>query len=290
MTIKSVDCFPSISKRLARTLAALMLAGLGGASFIIYCATAMRLHDAQLDTLADKSRLLSEFIAVASTKGETELLHKLTLFEPVRAGTRLTLLRGDGSGLFSDKMNAFRFSVGNDFTVDAPGVAGGKVHGRLEVDVTHDTHMLKGLAATLISATLLCALLTGMAIRWLMRRDLRPLQQLAAQTRAISPQRLDQRLYLERPAEELQPMIDQFNALMERLERAYAQLEGFNADVAHELRTPLSGLRTTLEVMLSKPREARQYHDALAECLDIANRLKVKTILATDPKQEPASR
>ena len=270
---KTTDCFPSISKRLARTLAALMLTGLGAASFIIYCATAMRLQDAQRETLADKSRVLSEFIAVASSNGEAELLHKLTLFEPVRAGTRLTLLRNDGSHLFDDKMSAFRFSRGDNFDVDTPGIAGGKVFGRLEVDITHDTRMLKGLAATLISATLLCAVLTGMAIRWLVRRDLRPLQQLAAQTRAISPQRMDQRLQLDRPAEELQPMIDQFNALMERLERAYAQLEGFNADVAHELRTPLATLIGETEVALSRERSPESLRDTLVSNLEEMQRL-----------------
>lgn len=273
MINKPVDCFPSISKRLARTLAALMLAGLGVASFIIYSATAMRLQDAQRDTLADKSNVLSEFIAVACTKGEAELMHKLTLFEPVRAGTRLTLLRGDGTGLFSDKDPSFRYSVVQDFTVKAPAIAGGAVHGRLEVDTTHDTRMLKGLAVTLISATLLCAVLTGMAIRWLVLRDLRPLQLLAAQTRAISPQRLDQRLKLDRPAEELQPMIEQFNALMDRVERAYAQLEGFNADVAHELRTPLATLIGETEVALSRERSPESLRDTLLSNLEEMQRL-----------------
>ena len=42
----------------------------------------------------------------------------------------------------------------------------------------------------------------------------------------------------------------QFNALMDRLKRAYKQLEGFNADVAHELRTPLATLIGETEVAL----------------------------------------
>jgi len=40
----------------------------------------------------------------------------------------------------------------------------------------------------------------------------------------------------------LQPLIEQFNSLMQRVDRTYVQLEGFNADVAHELRTPLANL------------------------------------------------
>lgn len=266
---------PSISQRLARTLALLMLAGLGVASTIIYSATAMRLHDAQRDTLADKTKVLSEFVAVACNKGgEGELLDKLKVFEPVRAGTHLSLLRGDGTALFSDTGGQpFRYTIGNDFEVPTAAVAGGAVRGRLEIDVTHDTRMLKGLAITLLIATLGCAMLTGMGIRWLVLRDLAPLADLAAQTRAISPRRLDQRLTLAQPAEELQPWIEQFNALMERLERAYAQLEGFNADVAHELRTPLATLIGETEVALSRERSAESLRDTLASNLEEMQRL-----------------
>ena len=267
---------PSISQRLARTLAVLMLAGLGAASAIIFSATAMRLHDAQQDTLADKTRVLSEFIGAACTEGEASLLDKLKVFEPVRAGTQLSLARGDGSSLFSELANpAHRYRIGNDFQVITPSIAGGIVKGRLDIDVTHDTRMLKGLAVTLIIATLGCAVLTGMGIRWLVQRDLQPLADLAAQTRAISPRRLDQRLKLDQPAEELRPWIDQFNALMQRLEQAYAQLEGFNADVAHELRTPLATLIGQTELALSRERSNESLRETMISNLEEMQRLSV---------------
>ena len=267
-------CAPSISEKLARLLSMLMLLGLGVASAVIYSATAMRLHDAQADTLADKTQVLSEFIGVACTHGEAELLNKLRLFEPVRAGSTLSLDRGDGSALYREPAPAgFRYRIGNDFVVQAAGFPGGEVRGRLEIDTTHDTRMLKGLAVTLLLASLGCAALTGMGIRWLVRRELRPLTTLAAQTRAISPQRLDQRLSLDCPAGELRPWIDQFNALMERLERAYAQLEAFNADVAHELRTPLATLIGQTELALSRERPAAELTDTLVSNLEEMQRL-----------------
>ncbi|MBK7261721.1 MAG: heavy metal sensor histidine kinase [Rubrivivax sp.] len=265
---------PSISKRLARTLAMLMLAALGAASAIIYSATAMRLHDAQMDTLADKTKVLTQAVGAACEAGETQLLARLALFEPARAGTLLTLSRGDGSTIYRDADNpVFRDRIGNDFIVPAQRIAGGEVRGHLEVDVTHDTRMLKGLAVTLLVATLGCAALTGMGIRWMVQRDLKPLADLAAQTRAISPRRLDQRLKLDQPAEELQPWIEQFNALMDRLERAAAQLEGFNADVAHELRTPLATLIGETEIALSRERSCESLRDTLASNLEEMQRL-----------------
>nr|MCU0775004.1 heavy metal sensor histidine kinase [Ideonella sp.] len=96
---------------------------------------------------------------------------------------------------------------------------------------------------------------------------------LAAQTRLISAQRLDKRLTLADPAEELRPWVDQFNALMERLERAYQQLEAFNADVAHELRTPLAALIGHTELSLSRERSAASMRETLASNLEELQRL-----------------
>jgi two-component system sensor histidine kinase QseC len=98
---------------------------------------------------------------------------------------------------------------------------------------------------------------------------------------------------------ELRPVARRLDDLLRRLEAAFAREKSFTADVAHELRTPLSGLRTTLEVMLSKPREAGQYREALDECLVIGRRLQAlvdnllslaqlegqRAALATEPVQ-----
>jgi two-component system heavy metal sensor histidine kinase CusS len=108
---------------------------------------------------------------------------------------------------------------------------------------------------------------------WHVRRQLRPLNELAAQTRAISPRRLGQQLALSDPAEELLPWIEQFNALMTRLEQAYSQLEGFNADVAHELRTPLANLIGETEIALARERSADSLRDTLASNLEEMQRL-----------------
>jgi len=60
---------------------------------------------------------------------------------------------------------------------------------------------------------------------------------------------------------------------MERLERAYAQLEGFNADVAHELRTPLATLIGETEVALSRERSNESLRGTLASNLEEMQRL-----------------
>jgi two-component system heavy metal sensor histidine kinase CusS len=271
--MNTLVCHPSIAKRMARAMTVLMLVGLGLVSAIKYSVTTVRMEAEQSDMLTQKSLVLAEFIQHACSQGETELLRKLALYEPVRGNTRLTLWRGDGSPLFEESARPYTHQATLKFEVPAATVAGGVVRAHLEMDTSHDQRVLRGMAITLLSTTLLGALAAGLAIHWLVRRELTPLLDLAAQTRAIAPDRLDQRLRLARPSEELVPWIDQFNALMERLQRAYVQLEGFNADVAHELRTPLATLIGETEVALSRERDNQTLRETLASNLEEMQRL-----------------
>src|SRR3546814_5312927 len=85
-------------------------------------------------------------------------------------------------------------------------------------------------------------LLVSMIGDVLVRRALFPLHDVGRQAEMLSPHRIGERLDESGLAEELQPLVRQFNQVLQRVERAYVQMEGFNADVAHELRTPLATL------------------------------------------------
>lgn len=109
---------------------------------------------------------------------------------------------------------------------------------------------------------------------WIARIGLRPLQRLSEQARALRPKTLSQRLQLEKLPVELEDLTAAFNGALGRLEEAYQQLEGFNADVAHELRTPLANLIGGTQVALSRPRSASEFEDTLQSNLEELERLR----------------
>ncbi|MRW89890.1 heavy metal sensor histidine kinase [Duganella sp. FT80W] len=106
------------------------------------------------------------------------------------------------------------------------------------------------------------------------RLGLQPLRQLSGQARQLSPANLAQRLELEPLPRELAGVTSAFNGALARLEHAYHQLDAFNADVAHELRTPLSNLIGQTQVALAKPRSADELADILHSNLEELGRLR----------------
>ncbi len=84
-----------------------------------------------------------------------------------------------------------------------------------------------------------------------------PLREIVRQTRLISPRPPRAAAHLAEPVEELSRGSTSSTACWPACEGAYQQLEGFNADVAHELRTPLANLIGETEVALSRERSLR---------------------------------
>lgn len=106
------------------------------------------------------------------------------------------------------------------------------------------------------------------------RLGLRPLRRLSHQAQALDPNHPSQRLALAPMPAELDDLTGSFNGALERLEGAYRQLEAFNADVAHELRTPLSNLIGQTQVLLTRPRDAAELAECLHSNLEELERLK----------------
>lgn len=103
---------------------------------------------------------------------------------------------------------------------------------------------------------------------WIARRGLAPLDRLSAEAAGIDAGALSQRLSAHSDSRELAPLVVSFNHALDRLEEAYRRLEGFSADVAHELRTPLAVLISGTEVALSRDRPATELQEVLMSQLE----------------------
>ena len=265
----------SIVGRVCRLLLWQTMLGMGLLCGGIYAVTSMMIKGEQHDRLEGKAGFVQELMRVASQKGgEAEVVYKLDYYATRRPGTFLEVFRPDGSVLYRDGPEIAKPGSqwrGVDFKTMLPH--GALVTGHFAEDCSQDARMLTGLAIILVGATLAGAAFVGFGTTWRVRRGLRPLQALARQTQAIAPDRLDARLSLREPVQELQPWIDQFNGLMDRLQRAYVQLEGFNADVAHELRTPLANVMGQTEVALARERSPQALRDTLESNLEEMQRL-----------------
>jgi len=146
--------------------------------------------------------------------------------------------------------------------------------GELVTPVSSGAHQL------VIASGIALAVVAGasLVISWLVAgRFLKPLRTITATTREISATSLHERLNLSGPDDELKELADNFDQLLDRLERSFSFERQFVANASHELRTPLAGMRTSLEVAMAKPGplppHIRTLTDRLGRELDHVDRL-----------------
>jgi two-component system sensor histidine kinase QseC len=122
-----------------------------------------------------------------------------------------------------------------------------------------------GAAATLVSAGIMA---------WVVRRGLLPVNRLATQIEQVGEADLSIRMDLPKAPAEMLPVVQRINDMLERLQAAFAREKSFTSDVAHELRTPLAGLKSIIEVAHSRIRHPEEYREALGDCLAIADQMR----------------
>ena len=121
------------------------------------------------------------------------------------------------------------------------------------------SHLLNVSVAGLVLMAALSALLG-----WVVAgRVLRPVHAITAAARRASEENLGERIALAGPQDELKELADTFDAMLARLDAAFASQRRFVANASHELRTPLTVMRTAIDVTLAKhertPRSSRRW-------------------------------
>lgn len=130
------------------------------------------------------------------------------------------------------------------------------------------------LLVAIVGFAALGVLLASLLSYWVARIGLKPLLALSDEAQTLAPPRLDGRLQTKHLPPELARFADAFNTALERVSQAYTQLEAFNADVAHELRSPLTNLIGQTQVALTRGRSAEHYFEVLQSNLEELERLR----------------
>ena len=107
---------------------------------------------------------------------------------------------------------------------------------------------------------------------WMSRRALSPVDALVRTARAVSGTSLDSRLQRLNTGDELQRLSDTLNDMLDRIEAAFLRISQFTADASHELRTPVSLIRTEAELALRRSRGEAEYQESLRHILLEAER------------------
>jgi two-component system heavy metal sensor histidine kinase CusS len=194
-----------------------------------------------------------------------------TFPEPAAVGTDRTV-GGKHYRLFSSRIDGWTYQLAYDRTAN------------VNLFAQHRRNLLLA-----VTPTVIVGLLGGYVLTW---RGLRPLREIATAARGIAPGHLGNRIPAATLPAELRAVADAFNGVMDRLQDAFARLDQFAADVAHELRTPVHNLRGGIEVALGQERTPDDYQRALGAALNEADRIGrlVDRLLflaqAEDPRRE----
>lgn len=209
--------------------------------------------------------------------------------EVIAPGHGLALLRADGTLLeaWGDPSDAH--VLAREAPTGLSTRAGGAGTRILQRDVADAGHRFRAVVAVsmdtlaaqhaaMVRALYLggvLALLTAAIGGWLIgRKTLQPLSDMAAQASRIDGREPSGRLSTPNPDDELGVLAASFNDLLQRLATALHQQRQFMADASHELRTPVSVVRTSAQVTLSQPhRPEGEYREGFTIVEEQATRL-----------------
>ena len=269
----------SIAARLTAALATVVVAGFALSSWLLHSALRQSLQQADQAMLTAKLGIVQHFADEAGKSGDTlAFFHHLDDLRLGHEGLHVWVQAHDGALIYD---NAALASAG---AATRSAVPAGKVEVRqgvlgdrtrwpgARVRIAHETRHREALLSrhlvTLLAVGGAAATATTVMSAWVIRRRLRVLQRLSLQAEQIAVPGARRRLIMPAASIELAGLVQALNGALSRLDQAYEQLEAFNANVAHELRTPLASLISGTQLVLARSRSAAELKDAMASNLE----------------------
>jgi signal transduction histidine kinase len=138
-------------------------------------------------------------------------------------------------------------------------------------DVQHEVLQEAGFIA--LASLLLLAITVAVAL-WGLRRGLDPLNALAAQAAQVSATNWEAVPRVRDEPDEIKPLVQALGDMLDRLRRSFTQQREFIGNAAHELKTPVAILKSTLQTLARKPRTTDEYRAGLVRALEDTERLE----------------
>ncbi|WHP32878.1 Cu(+)/Ag(+) sensor histidine kinase [Trabulsiella odontotermitis] len=141
------------------------------------------------------------------------------------------------------------------------------------LSINFHLHYLAALKKNLIAIAVVISLLIIITIHIAVRKGHQPLRNVSDAIKNITSENLDVRLEPSRVPIELEQLVISFNHMIERIEDVFTRQANFSADIAHEIRTPITNLVTQTEIALSQHRTQSELEDVLYSSLEEYNRM-----------------
>ncbi|WP_316632708.1 HAMP domain-containing sensor histidine kinase [uncultured Flavobacterium sp.] len=111
--------------------------------------------------------------------------------------------------------------------------------------------------------------------RFFAGRSIKPINAIINTSRIITRDNLKARIPLPKAQDELYVLSKTINNLLNRIEDAIEREKQFTSDASHELRTPLTVIKGTLEVLIRKPRDCKEYEEKINYCVKEVDHLNL---------------
>lgn len=299
----------SITFRLTATLGIIALVVFTVVGALLHRGLAQELRRAGEDELVGKVEVVRHFVGEARDSGDMQALrHHLDDVLIGHRGLRMWLIAADGAPWYGGTLPNVLHRTPENGLLELQGEDDVPMQGlRLVIAEGESLRIAEALLAldsrprqrsltkyrNLI--VLICTLGVTLAIgfgalaAW---RGLGRVKKLSIEAYRIAPASLSVRLSQRDADAELLDLTRAFNGVLDRLESAYRQMDAFNADVAHELRTPLATMISGAQLALRGTRPAGELREALGAILeeleDLAKMVNDMLLLARADQGERA--
>ena len=182
-------------------------------------------------------------------------------------------IEGSKGGDTFDRQGSFRTPDGRLFFVKIDSIPRYGFEVTYAQDATAMEESVRSLSMILLVSFPGALLLAVAGGYFLAGRALSPVSSITNKAQEITADRLSERLPVGNPNDEIGKLASVFNETLTRLESSFERLRRFTADSSHELRNPLTSIKSVGEVALQESGDTDSYRDAIGSMLEDVDRL-----------------